>query len=229
MATSAATAAHWDGRYATVGSQRVSWFQEAPEPSLGLVTKHAPAPLAAAAIVDVGGGASRLADALLAAGARRLTVVDLSRVALEELAARAAAAAVPPGALTTAAADMREWAPPGGPGSVDVWHDRAAFHFLTDAGDQAAYLRHVAAALRPGTGVAVVGTFAPDGPPQCSGLPVARYSPEQLAAALARTGDLDVVETLRHVHVTPSGGSQPFTWVVARRRPAPPTTTAAAN
>jgi hypothetical protein len=108
-------------------------------------------------------------------------------------------------------ADLLAWTPTR---QYDVWHDRALFHFLTDAATRAAYLRAAAGAVRS-DGALVLGTFADDGPGTCSGLPTSRYTPESLAAQFA---ELFIEEHReREEHVTPSGNVQPFTWMVLRR------------
>jgi hypothetical protein len=108
-------------------------------------------------------------------------------------------------------ADIRTWVPPR---RFAAWHDRAVFHFLTDVQDQRAYLRTLATATAA-SAVAVFGCFAPDGPPRCSGLPVARYAPADLAALLG--SDWIPIAQDREAHVTPSGQTQPFTWSALRR------------
>ena len=90
---------------------------------------------------------------------------------------------------------------------MDIRHDRAVFHFLTEPDDRKRYLSHMHDVLKP-AGAAIIATFAPDGPAKCSGLPVARYSPEQLATELR--GEFELVESRRHLHTTPSGTTQPF-------------------
>jgi len=187
----------------------VSWFQPEPQPSLDLIAELAVA--ASTPIVDAGGGASLLAARLLAAGFNDVTVADLSSVALAELAARSPAA-VATGALKLVEADIRSWVPER---AFGVWHDRAAFHFLTDEVEQRRYLAVVHDHVAPG-GFLIIATFAEDGPTKCSGLPVCHYTPAALTAAVAAAG-FTVVKMLRHVHHTPSGGEQPFSWVVARR------------
>ena len=98
---------------------------------------------------------------------------------------------------------------------MDIWHDRAVFHFLTEPIDRTRYLNHLHKTLKPG-GTAIVATFAPDGPDMCSGLPVVRYSSESLAQALGR--NLELVQTVPHVHTTPWGTSQSFQYCRFRRR-----------
>jgi SAM-dependent methyltransferase len=194
---------YWDARYASIGDEKVSWFQADPIISLDLIVSVAPA---GASVVDVGGGAGRLVDHLLAAGYRDLTVVDLSAEALRASHERVGAAPV-----TWVASDIREWQPAR---AFDVWHDRAAYHFLTDLDDQDRYWQLVRETVPIG-GHVVIGTFAEDGPESCSGLPVTRYSSAMLHAAM---GDgFAVVETRPEVHRTPSGATQSFTWLAAER------------
>ena len=197
-------AAYWDDRYRTIGHANVSWFQQRPGMSLRLIERVDPPK--EARIVDVGGGASSLVDCLVDDGFTHLTVVDLSQAALDEASAR-----ISGNAVEWIQADIRTWRPAQ---DFDIWHDRAAYHFLTDPGDQQRYWRMVRDHLVPG-GHLVIATFADDGPLQCSGLDVARYSPEQLIAAMGE--GFTPVTTEHESHHTPSGGEQPFTWVLARR------------
>ena len=99
---------------------------------------------------------------------------------------------------------MTAWTPPH---PFDVWHDRALFHFLTDAQDREAYRAALRAAV-PRGGHVVIGTFALDGPVSCSGLPVVRYDPAALAAEMGE--DLALAESLREDHPTPAGKVQRF-------------------
>jgi trans-aconitate methyltransferase len=199
--------AHWENVYVTKGETGVSWFQDAPLPSLELIAltgagRHC-------AIIDVGGGASRLVDALLSRGFTDLTVLDLSTAALGAAKARIGAAAQ---AAHWLAEDATAWEPSR---TYDVWHDRAAFHFLTDAADQAAYMARLRRALRPG-GHVIIGTFAPDGPEKCSGLLVARHDAGSLGRALG--ADFALLDARRHDHLTPWGATQRFQFSTFRRR-----------
>ena len=197
------TAEHWDSRYADIGDTAVSWFQPIPQVSLDLISSIS-GPVDS--VVDVGGGASRLVDHLLAKGYHDLTVVDLSQESLG--ASRARVGQAPVHWVQT---DIRDWQPDR---TFHVWHDRAAYHFLTDVQDQQRYWTLVRESLPVG-GHVVVATFADDGPEMCSGLPVQRYSEQDLAAAMGES--FTPVATQREEHVTPSGGTQSFVWVVARR------------
>ena len=96
---------------------------------------------------------------------------------------------------------------------VDIWHDRAAFHFLIEPADRHSYIAHLRRALKP-SGHAVLATFSLDGPSKCSGLPVVRYSPESLAAELGP--DFSLTDAVHECHLTPSGAVQHFTFSVFR-------------
>ncbi|MHC2464764.1 class I SAM-dependent methyltransferase [Bradyrhizobium embrapense] len=198
---------HWQTVYLTKGEQQVSWSQADPQPSLRLIESVAPG--RDASIVDIGGGASRLVDALLASGFRDLTVLDLSEAALASARQRIGAAGA---AVRWVADDATAWQPQQ---AFDIWHDRAAFHFLVAEGDRAAYLERLHRGVKAG-GHAVIGTFALDGPEKCSGLPVQRYDPETLSRTIGPAFELIAHEA--HRHVTPWGATQSFQFSVLRRR-----------
>jgi trans-aconitate methyltransferase len=198
-------AGHWDSTYADRGTTGVSWFQAVPAPSLHMIDVLGIAPTAK--VIDVGGGAASLVDQLLARTFTDLTVLDISEVALT--AARARVGDQAP--VLWVHADVLTWRPRH---RFDLWHDRAVFHFLVDPADQQRYLETLRVALAP-AGAVVIATFAPDGPEQCSGLPVTRYSAEDLTVLLGTA--FTVVATSREEHTTPAGARQPFTWVAARR------------
>ena len=205
--TSEGRQAHWDKVYASKGEKEVSWFQENPAPSLDLIAKTGAT--AASSVIDVGGGASRLVDALIAKGIRAVAVLDLSEAALVAAKARLGGQA---DQVEWIVADVTAWEPQAA--AYDVWHDRAAFHFLTEERDRAAYVARLTKAVKPG-GHAIIGAFAPDGPERCSGLPVARYDAQSLGRAL---GDaFELVETLPHQHRTPWGSEQRFQFSLFRR------------
>ena len=189
---------HWDGVYSTKSEDAVSWFEPSPDISLALLRE---AGLQTdMAVVDIGGGASRLVDALVALPVADITVLDVSAAAL-----RTAQARLPAGSTVQwITADVTTWLPER---RYHLWHDRAAFHFLTEDRDQAAYVATLKRALRPG-GRAIIGTFALDGPEKCSGLPVARYDADSLQAVLG--DDFKLLFSQRYDHSTPWGTSQRF-------------------
>lgn len=199
---------HWESVYTTRQPTEVSWYQPEPARSLELLRAAGAGP--ATPIVDIGGGDSTLVDAVLREGLGRMTVLDVSRAALDRARARLGERA---GEVTWVEADVVRAELPED--AYDIWHDRAAFHFLTDREDRARYISLAATALRPG-GTLIIATFAADGPLRCSGLDVARYSPQELAREL---GDaFTLVRGFGDVHRTPSGGEQRFTYAVFRRR-----------
>ena len=191
--------AHWEGVYATKGENEVSWFQESPAISLELI--HAANPDHAAAIIDIGGGASRLVDCLLQEGYHSIAVLDLSASALEAAKARIGPTAA---SVDWIVADVTTWQPAR---SYDIWHDRAAFHFLADARDRRAYRERLQSAVRPG-GQVIIGTFALHGPEKCSGLQVQRYDSASLAAELGPSFEL--LDTRSETHHTPWHSTQAF-------------------
>lgn len=198
--------AHWQNVYTKKGENEVSWFQENPAPSLELIAEVGATP--ASAIIDIGGGASRLVDNLVELGFEDVTVLDLSEAALEAAKGRLGGRAAQ---VHWIVADATVWEPEK---AYDIWHDRAAFHFLTEERDRAAYVARLERALKVG-GYAVIATFALDGPERCSGLPVVRYDPVSLGQSLGRAFQL--VDTRRHAHATPWGSDQSFQFSVFRR------------
>lgn len=198
--------AHWDEVWQDRDPAEVSWFQAEPATSLRLLQEVCPD--RSEPVVDIGGGASRLVDRLLEGGWSDVTVVDIAEDALSAARARLGDRAQQV-RWVTADVTRRVLDRP-----VTVWHDRAVFHFLTDDADRAAYVERCAAAVRRG-GHVVVATFAADGPETCSGLPVRRHGPAELAAAF---GDrFTPLHVEREVHRTPSGSDQAFTVAVLRR------------
>ena len=197
---------HWEQVYATKSEKTVSWYQPLLTKSLDLIRTAAPD--RGSSIIDIGGGASTLVDSLLDAGYGDLTVMDISDVALNHSRARLGDRAK---TVTWIAADITRWLPAR---TWDVWHDRAVFHFLTDSADQAHYISALQAASRPGS-MAIVSTFAPDGPDRCSGLPVQRYSAASLAERIG--SPFELVDQDAERHVTPGGAIQSFIYAVLKR------------
>jgi trans-aconitate methyltransferase len=197
---------HWERVYATKTETEVSWYQADPAPSLETLARAGAD--RRSAVIDVGGGTSSLVDRLIHGGYEDVTVLDVSAAALAAARARLGEAGRKVHWLV---ADATEWAPER---RYDVWHDRAAFHFLVDPEDRAAYVERLREALPPG-GRAIIATFAPDGPERCSGLPIMRYDGPSLAAALGP--NFVLLESRRHDHLTPSGAVQRFQFSVFRR------------
>lgn len=198
---------HWQNVYQTKGEETVSWFQESPEISLDLIRTTGIG--TDGSIVDIGGGASRFVDSLLDAGFCNVTVLDLSESALEASKIRLGGRNA---SVNWVVADVTAWQPPQ---SYDVWHDRAAFHFLTDPDDQATYAECIQNAVKQG-GHVIIGTFALDGPERCSGLPVIRHDADSLGQMLGKSFEL--IESRSHDHLTPGGAVQKFQFSHFQRR-----------
>lgn len=201
-------AAHWQQVYAERNAEEMSWTEEMPAASLALI-EEAALPLDAA-ILDLGGGASRLAGELLQRGYSDVTVADISTEALERAKADLGNGAA---GVTWIEADVRDH---DFGRRFDLWHDRAVFHFMIAPAEQSGYLAVLNRTLRP-DGHLIIATFSPEGPSECSGLPVKRYD----AAAIANTfgSDFNLVSSRLKDHRTPSGAVQPFTYAHLQRIP----------
>lgn len=198
---------HWEQVYASRAANAVSWYQAHAERSLALI--RATGAAMNASIIDVGGGASTLAEDLLAEGYTDLTVLDISATAIAAAKARLGERAL---GVRWIEADITTINLPRR--CIDVWHDRAVFHFLTGSEDRMTYISTILHAVRPG-GHVIIATFADDGPTQCSGLPVVRYSPEELHAEFG--GAFSLRRSEREVHVTPTGAVQRFVYCHLRK------------
>lgn len=199
MTTGAKT--HWETVYQTKKPNEVSWYQDNPAKSCELilatgVSRQAP-------IIDVGGGASHLVEVLLESGFSDLTVLDISSRALQRLRERLGPRA---SLVTLVEADVTEFQPRR---HFAVWHDRAVFHFLIKPEDRQRYIATLCASLQP-QGHVIIASFGPEGPLQCSGLNVMRYSPETLSAELG--SGFTLIESAEELHVTPTGGTQQFVY-----------------
>ncbi len=190
---------HWSNVYTTKGERDVSWFESSPEISLQMIEAGGLPP--DACVLDVGGGESRLVDALLARGVTCIGVLDIARDALLRAQARLGDKAADVAWIQADVTGIWSWK------DVDIWHDRAVFHFLAEPGDREKYKERLVEHVKPG-GAVIIATFALDGPATCSGLPVTRYSPQTLATEL---GDpFTLAESRPHVHTTPWGATQRF-------------------
>ena len=190
---------HWENVYETKGPDEVSWYQAVPTQSMALI-RETEIPVEAP-LIDVGGGSSTLVDILCNSGYTDVTVLDISEMALTKARQRLGTKA---DAVSWIAADVTAFDPLR---RYYLWHDRALFHFMTDPAQIEAYLRTLRTALIP-RGHFVVSTFGPEGPDQCSGLKVQRYSVEQLANVLEPGFELRSFDI--EDHATPTGTVQQF-------------------
>jgi SAM-dependent methyltransferase len=193
---------HWEGVFTSKAADQVSWYRPHLEISLDLIERRAPE--RSAAIIDVGAGESTLVDDLLARGYRDLTVLDVSHTAIEATRERLGSAA-----------DWVRWIVSDitradlAPGSFDVWHDRAVFHFLTDPEERRLYVDLVLRSVKRG-GHVIVSTFGPQGPMKCSGLEVMRYDAEALHGEFGKRFRIE--ESTEELHRTPWGTAQQFVY-----------------
>lgn len=189
---------HWNAIYQTKAENDVSWFESEPQISLELINAASPSH---GRVIDVGGGASRLVDRLVATGFESVTVLDISEIALEHAKARLGAQAAQVHWVVGDICQIAELPP------CDVWHDRAVFHFLTEPNDRRKYVDLVTHTVRVG-GHVIIGTFAIDGPLKCSGLDVCRYDAATLSRELGSSFKL--VREMAYTHLTPNGKPQQF-------------------
>lgn len=204
----AARQTHWDAVYRDKGEAQTSWFRAHLDESLRLI--DALALPGDAPVLDVGGGRATLVDDLLARDFADVSVLDIAETALADachrLGERAADVHWIVGDVTDAVLPPARYA---------LWHDRAVFHFLTEAVERDRYVAAAARAVRP-DGHAIIATFAADGPERCSDLPVCRYDAATLAMMFAAS--FEFVTSSRDLHRTPADREQAFTYVVLRRR-----------
>ena len=198
---------YWEGLWSKASPNEVTWFQESPETSINLI--EATGVTRDARILDVGGGASTLVDGLLDLGYEDIAVLDISDSAIghakARLGSRSAQVSWTIEDVTSFHADE----------PIDVWHDRAVLHFLTEQRDQDLYVQSLVESLAP-TGHAVISTFALDGPKRCSGLEVLRYGPQEISALLNE--NFQLLETVHETHISPGEIEQRFTYFRLQRR-----------
>ena len=197
---------HWEEVYREKDDAQLSWHQD--DPSISLELCDVAGVVSGSSVIDIGGGTSRFAERLIERGLCDVSVLDLSKAALDRSRHQLGPASE---RIEWIAADVTTWRPDR---SYDLWHDRAVFHFLIDADDRTAYRDRLCRCLRPG-GHAIIATFALDGPEKCSGLPVVRYDPEGLSEVL---GDrFRLVAHRRHAHKTPWGTPQSFQYSLLQK------------
>ena len=198
---------HWETVYQTKSDQQISWYREHLDNSLQMIldTKVEKD----AAIIDVGGGSSTLADDLLSSGFADISVLDISAAAMKKSQGRLGSCAR---LIEWIEADITEVSLPKN--HYDVWHDRAVFHFLTDAKDRKKYVKLVMNSLRPG-GHIIVASFGENGPLKCSGLDVVRYSSETMHNEFG--DEFKLIKSFNETHKTPFATTQEFIYCYCRK------------
>jgi len=197
---------HWEKVYGTKSPDAVSWFAPHLETSLNLI--HEAAQDKAASIIDIGGGEATLVDDLLAEGFTDLSVLDISQRAVDVARGRIGKNA---DQVHWYCADITQATLPQN--YFNVWHDRAVFHFLTDAAQREIYVKQVMRSVKHG-GYVIMSTFGPEGPEKCSGLDVVRYDAEHLHGQFGKTFKL--INSTTEVHNTPMGTTQQFLYCFCR-------------
>jgi hypothetical protein len=196
---------HWENVYTTKTPEEVSWTQLVPKTSLELI--QATGVSKDASIIDIGGGDSNLVDCLLDAGYTDLTVLDISESALKRAQVRLGDIAVK---VKWIVSDIITFQPTE---NYAVWHDRAAFHFITDEKDKIRYVNTVAKYV---TDTFILGTFSENGPTKCSGLEISQYNELKLKQLFGTSFDLSTC--FFEDHTTPFNTIQNFIFCSFKRR-----------
>jgi hypothetical protein len=199
--------AHWDRAFEAKTPDQHSWYQGSPRVSLQLIRRAAPR--LDEPVIDVGGGASMLVDALLNQGFQDLTVLDISSAALQISQRRLGERAE---RIEWNCTDVRDFHPSR---RFRLWHDRALFHFLVRQADRKQYRRALLEGLDVG-GQLILATFAIDGPTRCSGLDIVQYDADKISVEFGR--HFQLLEQVDERHFTPAGGEQRFSWFRLQRR-----------
>ena len=188
---------HWETVYETKNSNEVSWTQEMPKTSLAFIEFFGLDKRVK--IIDIGGGDSKLVDHLLNQGFENITILDISEKALEKAKIRLGEKSIK---VTWIVSDILDFKPTE---TYDMWHDRAAFHFLTTQEEIEKYKSIIKEAV---DGFLVIGTFSENGPLKCSGLEISQYSDKKLAETFK--DNFEKIETVVEDHETPFGTKQNF-------------------
>jgi len=197
---------HWENGYLTKGRDGMSWSRERLDTSLEMISKTGIAN--DAAVIDIGGGNSTLVDDLIGLGFDDLTVLDISKTAIQTSRERLGTAATK---VEWIEADVTDVEFPAD--RFDLWHDRAVFHFLTDSEDRRKYIELVRGSMKP-DGNVIIASFSLDGPMKCSGLDVVRYSSDSM---LAEFEGFRLIDSVRETHKTPFGTNQDFVYSHLRK------------
>ena len=198
---------HWENVFSTKTEKEVSWFQPYPETSMEFVELFKLPP--EANIIDIGGGDSHFVDALLDKGYRNIYVLDISENAISRAKQRLGDRA---SNVTWIVEDVTNFKPPV---KFDLWHDRAAFHFLTTEEKVDRYVSIAKDAINV-NGYLVLGTFSDKGPQKCSGLEIRQYTEGSMSSKFET--DFKRVKCIRGDHITPFNTVQNFVFCSFRKK-----------
>jgi len=197
---------HWEKIYSTKEIDGVSWYQETPTTSLNIIDSLKLN--LNTSIIDIGAGKSFLADNLLDLGYNDITILDISRNALNEVTRRVGKKNHKIKCIESNVIDLSSGQ------KYDVWHDRAVFHFITNNQEREKYLDLLNSSLNK-DGCLIIGTFSEDGPLKCSGLEVQRYSVKDLRELLKP--NFKLIDGSKEIHDTPFNTSQSFTFCTFKK------------
>ncbi len=197
--------AHWENVYQTKSPNEVSWTQEIPKTSLEFI--RGIENYRNKCIIDVGAGDSNLVDFLLSDGCQNITVLDISAKAIERAKTRLGALS---DKVNWIVCDVVDFIPTQ---NFDIWHDRAAFHFLTQKHEIDSYKNTVANWVN---GNLIIGTFSTEGPKKCSGLAICQYDAPKLASVFPY---FNLQNSLTENHQTPFGTQQHFVFAQFLKKP----------
>ena len=197
---------HWEKIYSTKEIDEVSWYQETPTTSLNIIDSLKLN--LNTSIIDIGAGKSFLADNLLDLGYNDITILDISRNALNEVTRRVEKKNHKIKCIESNVIDLSS------DQKYDVWHDRAVFHFITNNQEREKYLDLLNSSLNK-DGCLIIGTFSEDGPLKCSGLEVQRYSVKDLRELLKP--NFKFIDGFKEIHDTPFNTSQSFTFCTFKK------------
>lgn len=198
---------HWEKVFETKAETEVSWYQKTPQTSLSFASKLAIPK--EAKIIDIGGGDSYLVDALLEHGFTNITVLDISAKAIERLKNRLGDVS---NKVTFVVSDVLDFEPKE---TYDLWHDRASFHFQTDANHIEKYATIVSRAMSE-NGHLVIGTFSENGPLKCSGLEITQYSESKMKTVFE--SNFEFLDSMTENHTTPFDTIQNFIFCSFKRK-----------
>ncbi len=200
--------AHWDNLFQNKDTSQVSWFQDIPKTSINLIDKYAP--IKTAAIIDIGGGDSKLPDHLLKLEYKDIALLDISTYAIEQSRKRLGKSADLINWINSNILDFESKK------RYQLWHDRAVYHFITDPSEQARYKEVLTKTLEP-SGIAIIAGFSKNNDPiKCSGLVVSQQDRASIAKTFAP--EFEIIEAFEALHSTPSGGQQNFNWTIIKRK-----------
>lgn len=198
---------HWENIYQTKELKEVSWFEPTPQTSLDFFNQYNVAKTDK--VIDIGGGDSFLVDHLLDLGYLNITILDISQSAINRAKARLGARA---NSVKWIVSDAASFKPTE---NYDFWHDRAAFHFLTDENEISNYLETAKKNINP-DGVLVIGTFSEDGPKKCSGIEIKQYSETTMTERLKNY--FERIKCITIDHKTPFDTIQNFVFCSFKKK-----------